>query len=160
VWGQGYKLLQTQLYFENDPTVDFDFRAELASQTFGATEKAFRFHFSPCAGEEDKLCATMDFVLARAPLGSKEASYKTLEVAAFHANCDANWDPGQPWPLCHPWAIPFVRADLISVIFVLIVFALLAAIGAIGTCCVRKCFGASRAHQKPQRVGQPKSKAE
>ncbi len=163
VWSKGHKILQTQLYFENDPTVDFDFRAELASQSLGANEKALRLHFSPCAAGSQMECATMDFVLPKVPEGAKEATLTTLEAAAFHVNCEGDWNPGQPWPLCHPWAIPFVRADLMLGTFFLIIFGLLAVVGAIGACCFRKFFGPRRRpglNSKGQRVGLSKSKAE
>jgi len=126
-WSKGFKVFLTQLYFDSDPAVDFDFRAGMAKLNLGAEEPALRLQFKQCPNNDNNndKCATMDFTMDSATT-EPEKSFGTLEEASFHQNCVVTpFSPGQPFPLCHPWLIPFVRVEVMfGLLFTAIAFLL------------------------------------
>ena len=148
VFAPTYEPIVTQLYFEADPAVDYDFRAGLANTTLGADNKALRMHFAPCTDAPGLDCSTMDFVLTPAT-SEISLSFTTLEAAAYHWNCVlAPWSPGRPYPLCDPWAIEYLRADAVfPVLALILLLAMYAGIKLVSAIC-RAVFGGTKPSPK------------
>jgi len=127
-WYRGYYPLITQLYFDNDPTVDYDFRAHLTNISLGADDQALRLKLIPCGDKQrpELFCATMDFVLAPASDNPVVSSFPDLTSAVYHTVCVAQpFNPGSPIPLCYPSVVPFLRQQLVATVLIATIIGVL-----------------------------------
>jgi len=109
LWRAGYRPIATQLYLDNDTSVDYDFRQKLAGpkMSLGGQEEALRLHTAPHKSRPGVRVANRDFVLGKDP----KFADKSKAEAAKQVMCLG--DPVDPPALCSLRLLPFLRSYIL-----------------------------------------------
>jgi len=102
VWKPGFAPLITQLYFNNEPAAEFDWRAMLAGTSLGANSSSLQLITSP-AGKAGYQKATLDLVL------QPDASTKSLSIADVRREYFCRGKKGESIVFCKPALAPLFR---------------------------------------------------
>ncbi len=134
VWAKGFTPLTTQLYFNADPVVQHDFRAEMAGLSLGAMDDGLRITTGVCSDAKDVArlsgalgatlseCAQVDIVILKAGPESKYAKFVDHTSAVYESVCvDALEAAGKPLAFCNPWMEPLLRPIIMGPVLLMFV---------------------------------------
>jgi hypothetical protein len=114
----GFNLLVNQLLFENDTSVDHDWRQKLADADLGGHQDSVKLAPRSHPTRKGVLIAEKDFVLVR----NSTAAKVPLDELIRQNMCLGI--PADPAPICKPGLLPFLRWRNVAIVLAAVVAAI------------------------------------